>query len=361
MSQHPKVRLDKRKGRRPTWIANYYDASGKRRMAKLGPKSDTTKAEAQVALDALLAPINRQRAVLRPITPQSTLAHFVEAAYIPHGERKWKKSTAGTTKQRIRQHVGGGSIAGVRLIDLNRTNMQAFLDGLGFESESVVSHLRWDLKAICDLAVTDGLIPRNQALELYVPQTVKLPERPVMTAEQAAAALAVLDLRERLFCRLAIFAGMRPGEIIALKWPDIEAGMARVDDRYYKGRQGTTKNRRPRMVALSASVQSDLKLWRAFAIDVESFIFPSEAGTPMKYENLWQREIRPRLKKIGLGWADFRAMRRTNATLMNAAGADPKVSADNRGHGVGVSQDVYTHATADQKAEAVKKLEGFIQ
>jgi integrase len=64
---------------------------------------------------------------------------------------------------------------------------------------------------------------------------------------------------------------MRPGEIIALRWNDIDAGMARVDDRYYKGRQGTTKNRKARMVALSESVQRDLANWRPFAIRADGF------------------------------------------------------------------------------------------
>jgi integrase len=154
---------------------------------------------------------------------------------------------------------------------------------------------------------------------------------------------------------------MRPGEIIALRWADIEAGMARVDDRYYKGQQGTTKNRKPRMVALSASVQADLEHWRPFAIHAEGFVFESEAGTPIKYENLWQRYIRPRFEKIGLAWADFRAMRRTNSTLMRAAGADPKVSADNRGHSLKVAMEEYTHSTAEQKREAVGKLERMVQ
>ena len=111
---------------------------------------------------------------------------------------------------------------------------------------------------------------------------------------------------------------------------------------------------------LSASVQQDLTNWRPFAIHADGFVFESEAGTPIKYENLWQRHIRPRFEKIGLKWADFRAMRRTNSTLMRAAGADAKVSADNRGHGLGVAMDAYTHSTDSQKTEAVGKLEGLI-
>src|SRR6185312_2930201 len=142
---------------------------------------------------------------------------------------------------------------------------------------SVVNHLRWDLAALCDLAVSDGILPRNQAGQLFTPRTVKLPKQPVMTPDQVCQALDVLDLRERLFCRFAIYAGMRPGEIIALRWTDIdEAGSACVDDRFYKGEQDSTKNRKPREAALGTALMRDLTLWRSFSLTVDGFIFASE-------------------------------------------------------------------------------------
>lgn len=356
-TQHPKAFLDSRTRR--NWAGVYYDENGTRRYVTLGPKTELKKAEAQNKLDQIVGAINVIR-VARDATASTTLAQYVEGVYLAHGRRKWKASTAGTTEQRLRSHIIGGELAAFRLSELNRLNMQAFLDARGDGSFSVVNHLRWDLVAILDLAMSDGLVPRNQARQLHTPTTVRLPNQPVMTPEQVKQALGVLDLRERLFCRLAIFAGMRPGEIIALRWTDIDTGMARVDDRYYKGQQGTTKNRKARMVALSESVQRDLGHWRPFAIRADGFVFESEAGTPIKYENLWQRYIRPRFAKIGLAWADFRAMRRTNSTLMRAAGADAKVSADNRGHGLGVAMEEYTHSTPDQKREAVRKLEAIV-
>lgn len=358
--QHPKVRLETRPNRKRNWISAYYDETGRRKFVTLGEKKTMTKAEAQVKLDAIVQKINVAR-TSKQINLRGTLGQYAEGAYLAHGRRKWKPSTAITSTQRIRQHIVNGELAGLRIAELTRNNMQAFLDKRGDGSYSLVNHLRWDLVAILDLAVSDGIIPRNQAKRLYTPTTAKLPKQPTLSMDQVGKLLAVLGLRERLFCRLAIYAGMRPGEIIALKWPDIQGGMARVDDRYYKGAAGTTKNRKARAVALSASVLADLELWRPYAVRSDGFIFASEAGTPIKYENIWQRDIRPKLKDIGLEWADFRAMRRTNSTLMKAAGADPKVSADNRGHGLGVAMEEYTHSTEEQKREAVGKLERMVQ
>jgi integrase len=348
-------------GKRRVWAGLYYDTQGKRVYKILGERNAMTESEAKIELEKILAPINQTR-VATQLTRDITLGGFTEHQYIPFGERKWKRSTASSTKQRIMQHIVKGELATTKVADLTRDNMQAFLDRRGISSYSVVNHLKWDLKAICDLAVEDALLPRNPALLLFTPRTASLPKQPVLTPEQVADLLQVLDLRERTFCRLAIYAGMRPGEIIALRWDDINGDMALVDDRIYKGEQGTTKNRRARVVALSPAVQRDLKAWRAFAVSDSAFIFPSEnLATPIKYENLWQREIRPRLEKIGLKWADFRCMRRTNSTLMRVAGADAKVSADNRGHSLKVAMEEYTHSTPEQKAEAVKKLEGLIQ
>ena len=53
-------------------------------------------------------------------------------------------------------------------------------------------------------------------------------------------------------------------------------------------------------------------------------------------------------------------MRRTNASLGHVAKVDPKVSADQRGHGIGVSLDVYTKSNIPQKGVAAKKLEDSI-
>lgn len=53
-------------------------------------------------------------------------------------------------------------------------------------------------------------------------------------------------------------------------------------------------------------------------------------------------------------------MRRTNASLSRKAKVDDKVSADQRGHGLGVSLGVYAISDLDQKIEAVAKLESAV-
>ena len=71
-------------------------------------------------------------------------------------------------------------------------------------------------------------------------------------------------------------------------------------------------------------------------------------------------EISDRLEQLGLGWVNFQVLRRTNASLSRKAKVDDKVSADQRGHGLGVSLGVYAISDLDQKIEAVTKLESAV-
>jgi len=53
-------------------------------------------------------------------------------------------------------------------------------------------------------------------------------------------------------------------------------------------------------------------------------------------------------------------MRRTRASLSRKAGIDPKIVADQLGHGIGVSLDVYTKSDLEQRSLAVTKLESEV-
>ncbi len=95
--------------------------------------------------------------------------------------------------------------------------------------------------------------------------------------------------------------------------------------------------------------------------DPEAWVFASEnPAAPLWRDNLWYRHMKPRLDKVGLGWANFQVMRRTHASLGHEAGIDPKVAADQRGHGIGVALDVYIRASIGRRAEAGAKLENAV-
>jgi integrase len=85
-----------------------------------------------------------------------------------------------------------------------------------------------------------------------------------------------------------------------------------------------------------------------------------ESAKPMWRDNVWYRHMKPKLEKVGLEWATFQVLRRTHASLGHDAGIDPKVAADQRGHGIGVAIDVYTKAALSRRAEAAEQLENAV-
>jgi len=115
-----------------------------------------------------------------------------------------------------------------------------------------------------------------------------------------------------------------------------------------------------RLAALSPDTLAAIELWctKTFHDDPEAWVFPSEKlTTPIGRDNLWRRDIEPKLKLINLGWVNFQAMRRTHASLSRKAGIDPKLVADELGHGLGVNLDVYTISDSGQRLESVNLLE----
>jgi hypothetical protein len=78
---------------------------------------------------------------------------------------------------------------------------------------------------------------------------------------------------------------------------------------------------------------------------------------PVWRSSLLDDHIKTKLKPIGLGWVSFRVMRSTHASLSHQAKVDPKVAADQRGHGIGVALDVCTKSSIQDRAAAAKRLE----
>ena len=328
-------------GRHRVWVACYWEGGG-RRSKVLGRCSQMGKGEAESILSAILQPINKGLA--REPKPVYTFEQFVESVYLPFCRRSWKESTEGTSEQIVKTHLC--SEFGKQLLHaVRRDELQDFLDRSALVlGSSVVKHLRWFLNAIFKLAVSDGLVLSNPAAELRIPKKCR-PGRAMrpLTEEEVMDYLEVFDLRERLIARLN--------------------DAIRVEQRVYKRIFDTPKNGKTREVAISDGTSELLKEWHDLAEDPspEGFVFPSETlVTSLSADNLWRRTMKPRLAKVGLGWATFQVLRKTNASLSKKAGVDPKVASDQRGHGIGVSLEVYTSSDLEQKREAVNKLEAVL-
>jgi integrase len=208
------------------------------------------------------------------------------------------------------------------------------------------------------MAEAEGQVDRNPARLLFTPKEAAKPVRRAMTMKEVQMCFSVLDRRERLIAKLAILAGMRPGEIFGLRWPQLTATYADIRQRVYRNVIDTPKTDQSlRKAALSKGLLEEIEVWRAMAVDERGWVFPSENLTPLSKDNCWRRSMHPLLDKVGLGWANFLVMRRTHATLMKALGVDGKLVADQLGHSLDVNQNVYTQSPVESRLDMVNQLE----
>ncbi|HVO98153.1 MAG TPA: tyrosine-type recombinase/integrase [Bryobacteraceae bacterium] len=349
---------------RRVWVVLYYDERGDRRYYTLGFASEMNKSQANEKCQEFMREINGGDRTVSAVRP-TTVIEFLEEVYLPFYLGKWKESTAGTSENRIRHHIGK-ELGRERLADLTLAKLQKFLEqkaasGLSF---SVVDHLRWDLSSMFDMAVSEQVIPVNPTASLYTPKAAKRSEGHAMSAEQVEVALGVVDDREKVILRLAVFAGMRPGELLAIQREHVkkDASVIEIRHRVYRGKFASPKNGLVRTVAVPPSTATLLRQWMENAVEPkpESFVFAGETGQPLWRSSLLEDYIKAKLEPVGLGWVNFQVMRRTHASLGHHAKVDPKVSADQRGHGIGVALDVYTKSSMKDRATAAKKLEDSV-
>jgi integrase len=345
---------------RGVWVARWRQ-DGERKARKLGRVSQMTKAQAQSELASIVAPINSRGS--EP-SERKSFGDFVRDVYLPFYRRKWKRSTVMTNEDRLKHHLTSEFDA--RLLgSFGRDELQSFLDRKGTTlSFSVVDHLRWDLKQIFDMTVAEGYLRKNPALLLFTPRDCRRAATRVMTLEEVRQLLSLLDVRERLIARLALLAGMRPGEIFGLKWARLEADYADIRQRVYRGDIDSPKSvRSVRHAALSDGLVISIDNWRAVSLDTsgDAWVFPSEKLiTPLAKDNCWRRGFLPKLKPVGLAWANFQVMRRTHSSLLKELDVDPHVRAEQMGHTIDVNENVYTITSLKRRKEAVNALEKAI-
>jgi hypothetical protein len=176
------------------WIAQWRE-NGFKKKRTLGLVSEMTKSKALKELDGILQSVRKMS-----LGEHSTFGEFVEHVYLPFYRRKWKKSTAMTTEQRITQHLipefGARMLAEfVR----TREELQDFLDrkaatGLSFSF---------------NFAVEENVIPKNPARFLFTPKEAKRGEPKTMSVPDVRLCFTVLDLRERLIAKMAVLGRPR--------------------------------------------------------------------------------------------------------------------------------------------------------
>jgi integrase len=228
-------------------------------------------------------------------------------------------------------------------------------------------------------AVRDGLLPRN-VTEAADPPKLEAGEIKPLSKEQATLLLeaAAGDRYEALYV-LAVQTGMRQGELLGLKWPDIdfEASALQVrrslSETKAKGLILTAPKtrkavRRIKLPARSVTAlkehrirQNEERLALGGPYSDNGLVFATELGTPVNRHNLRQRSFKPLLEKASLPDVRFYDLRHTFATIMLSEGVNPKVVSDMMGHStVAMTLNTYSHVLPSISEAAASVMEGAL-
>jgi integrase len=243
-------------------------------------------------------------------------------------------------------------------------------------SPRTVQYVHATLHKALKQAVDDGLLPRNVAGSVKAPRPQKK-EIPSLNPEQARDLLEAAkgDRLEALYV-LAVTVGLRQGELLGLKWEDVDLdrGVLRVRRSLAAVRDGapvfnepkTAKGRRS--VTLPDMTVEALKRHREEQLEEESglgtlweehgLVFPDQVGKPMRRWTLNRRSLVPLLERAGLpGAVTFHGLRHTCATLMHAAEVQTKVVSEMLGHAdVAITLSIYSHVLPNMQDEAARRM-----
>ncbi len=245
------------------------------------------------------------------------------------------------------------------------------------------------LNQILNYAVRHGLIDHNPAREAEKPRRCPhdLEEQNTITVLQPPELRALIDnvgcyrkrdkeaghwvwakrdqpevMKYKALFKTAALTGLRQGELLGLKWPDIdfETGQIHVQRTFNSGRFFSPKSRTSnRRVDIGPELAADLNAWRLVCPENElNLVFPSKAGTPLDHHYVVRRYLEPAIKKTGIPRIRFHDLRHGFASLLIHQGENIKYIQSQLGHASPVTTlNIYAHLLKPSNPEAASKLE----
>lgn len=310
-------------------------------------------------------------------TPQQTIEQFLNQWLASH-KAIVRIRTYERYEQFVRIHLIP-EIGYIQLQKLTAIQINNLYLKLGKRlSSSTLNTLHMMLHKALEDAVRWGLLVRNVCDAVSAPRRTHYEIKP-LTKEQAQLLLdtAKEDSLEALWV-LALTTGMRRGEVLALKWQDInfEQGMLQVRRiftrvkgvRYIESEPKTEKSRRS--IMLTTVAVETLKRHRIHLLEAKlqagpawvehDLVFCTSFGTPVNPNWVLER-FKKLLKKAGLPNMRFHDLRHSIATILLSMGTHPKVVQELLGHNrIQETVDTYSQVLPTIHKEAIQKLEDVL-
>jgi integrase len=361
--------LFKRGKKNKVWVARYWEpvigTSGEpqrvRRSEILGSVAEIpTKRDAEIVLSNLLRTLNSAN-----YNPRSCclFRDFVE---------EWKSQALPALKYATQTHYEYvinihllPVFGNVQLRLISRESIQALLaTKLKDLSWRTVKHIRTTLGTILGTAEVWGYIEDNPVRKTRLPRRGPRPEKQVLSPEQLRQLLGQLPEPSKSLVWLLVLTGLRIGELLALRWQDIdlEAGALRVRRTLYEGHFDEPKTRTSnRTVPLGPEGVAILRSRKPEATNGEALVFGSQKGTPLCRRNLSNRQLAPICKALGLPRISWHCLRHCNATLLDSVGTPLGTVQALLGHSTPeITREIYLHSLPAGARDAVEKVEALL-
>ncbi|HLY58238.1 MAG TPA: site-specific integrase [Stellaceae bacterium] len=251
------------------------------------------------------------------------------------------------------------------------------LDGRpGGLSPQTRRHMHRILRAALLRAVEQQLIARNpaDAFRKRLPK-VERREMVALTVDQAQTLLAALRHTRTYWPALvALATGMRRGEILALRWRnvDLDRGIVRVTGSLEQTKAGlrfkAPKTNRSRAITLPAFAVEELRrlkreqaetfLALGMRPNLDTLVCCREDGEPLQPRSLTHEFTRLVARAKGVPRVRFHDLRHSHATQLLADGVHPKVAQERLGHStIATTLDLYSHVTSTMQEDAASRLD----
>ncbi|MGJ6962781.1 tyrosine-type recombinase/integrase [Streptosporangium sp. G11] len=274
-------------------------------------------------------------------------------------------------RQLIRDHIGP-ALGRKQLDKLTPTDVRRLVEAKAESglSAATVKQIHGLIRNTLADAEREELVHRNVAKLVKTP-AVRREEARVLTIEEARWLLDVIkDDRLEAFWVCALTLGLRRGELLGLRWDDVDFAngllavrqtLQRADGSLQFVDPKTDRSRRvvpapePTLAVLRKHKRAQAaeqlaagKRWQNLGL-----IFPSTIGTPIEPGNLSTR-WRATRKRAGLDWLRLHDLRHACASFLLASGASPRTVMKTLGHSqIGLTMNTYTHVLPDIERAAV--------
>jgi integrase len=238
-----------------------------------------------------------------------------------------------------------------------------------------VKHMHRLLHKALNDALKWNLISRNVCNLVDTPRVPKH-EMKVFTSEQAQKFLDVAkgDPLEALYV-VALTTGMRQGELLALKWDDIDFSngklqvrrtIARITNKGFTISEPKTPKSRRSINLTPMAIESlkqhrirqhEKRLLAGPAWDEQGWVYVNALGRPIEVGNMMRRSFLPLLVKAELPKIRFHDLRHSTATLLLSMGTHPKIVQELLGHSqISMTLDTYSHVLPSLQEDAMSRL-----